>query len=104
LKGERMQISLQFGEGALPVPSWQSMEIALLKEMGANGGSIDTERAIKNLIRYFPELTENELAVLNRSGETRWANRVRWARQALVGKNQLDSSTHGIWRITAGGL
>src|SRR5437016_12988845 len=79
------------------------MEIALLREMQDNGGSVKTEKAILGLKKYFPSLTEGELSVVLKSGDQRWANRVRWARQSLVQKGQLDPSAYGVWSITESG-
>ena len=37
-------------------------------------------------------------------GESRWKNRVQWARQTMVEKGHLDKSVHGVWTITQEGL
>src|SRR5438046_2756314 len=75
-----LQVQCSSGN-SLPVPSWESMEIAPLKEMEDNGGSVETEKAILSSKKYFPQLSEGNLSVVLKSGDLRWANRVRWARQ-----------------------
>ena len=84
----------------MPVPSWESMELALLKKIESSGGSLEVQKAIWELPLYFPELTNDELSVRLDSGDIRWANRVRWARQSLVQKGEMDRTTYGVWKIT----
>src|SRR5260370_39466724 len=81
------------------VPSWESVEIALLKEMEVSGGSVDSQKAIWDLPKYFSRLTKDDLSSRLESGALRWANRVRWARQHLVETKELDPSGYGIWKI-----
>src|SRR2546426_1415680 len=87
----------------MPFPTWASTELALLKEVEKSGGSLDAQTAIWNLAKYFPEITKDELSSRLESGQLRWGNRVRWARQKLVQKGQLDSSVRGVWRISEQG-
>src|SRR5207244_10246451 len=88
---------------SMPYPTWASTELALLKEIENNRDSVDAQTAIWSLTKYFPETTKDELSSRLDSGQLRWANRVRWARQKLVQKGQLDSSVRGIWRTSEKG-
>ena len=87
----------------MPYPTWASAELAVLKEIENNKGSVDSQTVIWNLTKYFPETTKEELSSRLDSGQLRWANRMRWARQKLVQKGDLDSSVRGIWRTSEKG-
>jgi len=87
----------------MPYPTWASAELAVLKEIENNKGSVDSQTVIWNLTKYFPDTTKEELSSRLDSGQLRWANRMRWARQKLVQKGDLDSSVRGVWRTTEKG-
>jgi restriction system protein len=53
--------------------------------------------------RKFPQIREEDLLETLSSGGNRWQNRLQWARQNLVIRGDVDSPSHGVWRITEQG-
>jgi len=39
----------------MPYPTWASAELAVLKEIENNKGSVDSQTVIWNLTKYFPD-------------------------------------------------
>ncbi|MEE9285592.1 MAG: winged helix-turn-helix domain-containing protein, partial [Dehalococcoidia bacterium] len=79
-------------------------EVPILLEIEAAGGEL---RAIplvfQEIAKYFPQLTEEDLRLANRTGINTWENKVHWARLGLVHKGEVDKSKYGVWRIAAKG-
>jgi len=85
----------------MAIPSEKDIELPLLQEIEAAGGEARPSELDDKVARHFPELTPaDQKARHPRSGQLIWSNRVRWVRQHLVNKGELDASTRGIWRIT----
>lgn len=83
-------------------------EIPLLQAMQKAGGQAKAGELIKQvgewakregIFRDNPE----ELKLYAESGQIRWKNKVRWARQYLKQKGQLDGSVPRLWKITTAG-
>ena len=82
-------------------PSEKDIEIPLLREIEAMGGEARPSELDDKVAKYFPELTSADQKLRHpRSGQLIWSNRIRWVRQHLVNKGELDASVRGIWRIT----
>lgn len=82
-------------------------EIALLKILEKLGGTASAKDALvlmgnelsKKLSRDSKEYAHNKI-----QKEIIWKNKVRWARQHLKEKGQLDGSVVGIWSLTDKGM
>lgn len=68
----------------------------VLRDLGGSGRPTEVETAIASKLR----LSEQEQNELTKSGQSRYANRVAWARFYLVKAGLLDSSTRGVWSLT----
>ena len=90
-------------------PSPRRIELPLLAEIAASGGEVAIrDRAVYlRVARYFPELTDEDLAMPHSSSSTAWENRVQWTRLRLVHRGELfgwrDVGKQGVWRITEKG-
>ena len=75
----------------------------LLRVLAAAGGQLPPVDAINEVGRHMAErLNEVDRARLP-SGEVRWRNTVRWARQRLEEQGKLDpKAPYGVWKITQG--
>ncbi len=84
------------------LPIQASIELPLLKVLSDNRGELSTAEAIGKVTSYFPDIAPEDLTkqLTPPWGGNFWRNRVRWARQALVKRGELDDSSRGIWRIT----
>jgi hypothetical protein len=73
----------------------------LLQALAAAGGQLPAVEAIDNVGRIMEDrLNEVDRARLP-SGEVRWRNSVRWARQRLEEQGKLDGkASYGVWKIT----
>jgi restriction system protein len=67
-----------------------------LKELGGSGRPAEVrDRIIQN-----KGVTDAELAVVNKSGQSRFENQVHWARFYLARAGYVDASTRGVWSLT----
>lgn len=88
----------------MAIPSEKDIELPLLQEIEAAGGEAQPSQLDSKVARHFPELTPTDQELSHpRSGTLIWSNRIRWARQHLVNKGEIDASTRGIWKITEKG-
>jgi len=82
-------------------PNRNDLELPILLELAAADGELrPTPAFFKELVTYFPQVTENDLKATNRTGINTWENRVHWARLRLVHKGEIDKARYGVWRIT----
>jgi restriction system protein len=82
------------------IPSFEELELPLLRVLEANGGKARPAEVYEKIKQYFPNLTEAELAETVASGDNRFRNRVRWARQILIDKGDIYRADYGVWGIT----
>jgi restriction system protein len=82
------------------IPSFEDLELPLLRVLDAKGGKARPAEVYEKIKAYFPSLTEAELAETVSSGDNRFQNRVRWARQILIDKRDLYRADYGVWGIT----
>ena len=88
----------------MAIPSVKYIELPLLTEIKAVGGEAKPSELYDKVATHFPHLTlADRKARHPRSGALIWENRVRWARQHLVNKGEIDASVQGIWKITEKG-
>ncbi len=86
----------------MPVPDFQSIMLPLLKLTG-DGEEHSTHEFLDKLAEHF-SLTEEELKELLPSGkQTRFYNRVVWARVYLSKSGLLEMSRRSYYRITERG-
>jgi restriction system protein len=73
--------------------------IDALIELGGSGQPSE----VKELIAEKLNITENEQDEQISSGESRFGNKVSWARFYLAKADYIDSSTRGVWSLTEKG-
>lgn len=75
----------------------------IAKVLREAGGELPTVEAVDRVGRLMEgALNATDLSVL-KSGEPRWRNTVRWARNDLVKSGVLDGNApHGTWRLSRG--
>jgi restriction system protein len=73
--------------------------IDALKELGGSGRPSEVCDLIANRLR----ISEQERAALNKGGQSKFENRVHWARFYLAKGGYVDSSTRGVWSLTEKG-
>ncbi|MBI3649602.1 MAG: hypothetical protein HY231_00980 [Acidobacteria bacterium] len=83
-------------------PETARLELPILEELEATGGSDQPRYLYDRLVRYFPQLTIDELHDRNASGRNRWHALVQRAGRQLMANGELrrDGSR---WAITAKG-
>ena len=85
------------------MPKQVEMEIPLLRcldEMGGKGKPADIYARIS---KFFPNVTESDLAETLPSGGNKWTNRIQWVRLRLVTRGEMGNAERGIWSITEAG-
>ncbi|MEE8194007.1 MAG: Mrr restriction system protein, partial [Dehalococcoidales bacterium] len=88
----------------MAIPSDKYIELPLLQEIQVAGGEAKPSKLYDKVAKHFPQLTLADQKVRHpRTGQLIWANRIRWTRQHLVNKGEIDASIRGIWRITGKG-
>ncbi len=81
----------------MAIPSEKDIELPLLQEIETAGGEAKPLELYGKVARHFPQLTSTDQKLRHPiSGALLWKNRVRWARQHLVNKGEIDASTRGI--------
>jgi len=95
------------GRSAHGFPTRREIEIPLLQEILDRGGSIETRMHLEDVVHALASkfsLTPQQTSPLTRrGGSTIWKNTIRWVRQALINKGDLDGSERGIWKVTTQG-
>jgi restriction system protein len=71
-----------------------------LRALGGSGTPGEVVRRVAEDLK-IPDEVQNELLA---SGQSRFQNRVHWARQYLVWEGLLDSSKRGVWSLSERGL
>lgn len=79
---------------------WMGPVLDALRELGGSG----KPREVLDLVAERQGLSDANLEVALKSGQTRFYNQVHWARQYLVWEGLLDGSTHGVWSLTSAGF
>lgn len=85
---------------ALPVSN--TIEMPILQELAATGGTDDVRFLYERLIAYFPQLSEREIADIKNGANKSWRKAVQKAGKNLD-ENNLLKRKHGLWEITAKG-
>ncbi len=87
----------------MAMPSEAEVSTVLLLLLHRSEKGMRAGDAITAVSIAFPQLTEKDFSESVPSGENRWQNRVRWARNDLVKAGLLDPSRHGFWFLTPKG-
>jgi len=82
---------------SLPVSSL--IEMPILQELSATGGSDDVRYLYERLIDYFPQINEPETAEVKNGTNKNWRKSVQKAGKSLDEKKLLKR-VHGSWTIT----
>lgn len=73
--------------------------LEILKELGGSGGAGE----VIDLVIDRMNISDDELAVVNKNGGSRIKNQVNWARMYLVNHGTIDNSKRGIWTLSSSG-
>src|SRR6185436_820228 len=84
-------------------PETSRLELPILQELKATGGSDQVQYLYDRLVGYFPQLTSEELAERTEGGRSRWRLLVQRAGKQLEagGEIQRDQAR---WMLTPRGL
>jgi len=85
-------------------PKRSEIELPILLEVASAGGHTrPNPQLFREVAKYFPNLTDDDLTSINRTCINTWENKVHWARLVLVHKGEIDKSSYGVWQITEKG-
>jgi hypothetical protein len=87
----------------MPFPETTRLELPILQELKATGGSDQLRYLYQRLVRYFPQLTVQDLNKRTENGRSHWARAVQRAGRQLEEKGELRREKNK-WKITARGL
>ncbi len=85
------------------LPTQREVEIPLLQVLAELGEQAKPRQVYPLVTKKFPTIRDEDLVETVPSGGNRWTNRIQWVRQKLVSQGEMDSLTHGIWRVTVKG-
>ena len=71
----------------------------ILEVLKALGGSGNAGEIVDSVVERM-NISDTELAVLNKNGGSRVKNQVAWARMYLVHFGAIDNATRGVWALT----
>lgn len=86
----------------MSLPVSHLLEMPILQELAATGGSDDVRFLYERLVAYFPQLTEKEVAEIKSGTNKNWRAAVQKAGRMLDEKNCLRRA-RGFWTLTAKG-
>lgn len=76
---------------------------AILRVLDRLGGSSPPREVLPLVREEFPEITDEDLTLTRKKGDSLWQNRVQWGRMHLVRVGYIDNSQRGIWTLTEAG-
>ena len=76
---------------------------AILRVLDRLGGSSTSREALSLVRKEFPNITDEDLTLTRKKGDSLWKNRVEWGRMHLVRVGYIDNSQRGIWTLTEAG-
>ena len=86
----------------MSLPLTSSIEMPILQELVATGGTDDVRFLYVRLIPYFPQIEENEIIEIKNDKNISWRKAVQKAGRSLDEKNYLKRN-RGLWTITEKG-
>lgn len=87
----------------MPFPKLSRLELPILQELKATGGSDEVRYLYDRLARYFPQLTAEDLSARAENGRNRWHRAVQRAGRELEALGELRRE-RSQWTLTARGL
>lgn len=86
----------------MSLPLTNSIEMPILQELAATGGTDDVRYLYERLIGYFPQIEESEIAEIKNDKNKNWRKAVQKAGRMLDDKS-LIKRQRGLWTITEKG-
>ena len=86
----------------MPFPEAERIELPILQELQATGGSDYLRFLYDRLVVYFPQLSSDDLQKTNKAGRSRWQALVQQSGKLLVAKGELQRQ-HSRWTLTPRG-
>ena len=83
-------------------PSTERVELPLLQELAATGGSEHVRFLYDRLVAYFPQLDASEVRAVTNGHRRQWRRLVQRAGRALDERREIERD-RGRWRITERG-
>jgi hypothetical protein len=87
----------------MPFPETTRLELPILQELKATGGSDQLRYLYERLVRYFPQLTPQNLNERTEIGRSRWRRVVQRAGKQLEERGELRREKN-LWKLTSKGL
>lgn len=87
----------------MSLPLSNSIEMPILQELAATGGTDDVRYLYERLVGYFPQIDESEVNGIKNDKNISWRKAVQKAGRMLDEKN-LIKRNRGLWTITGKGL
>ena len=85
------------------LPKQRDLEEPILRVLADRGGQARSDEVYEGVRKLFPHLTEADLLETMPSGDNKFKNRIRFVREALIDRGEMESPAHGLWGITAKG-
>lgn len=86
----------------MPFPKTSAIEIPIIQELAAIGGTDDIRFLYERLIAYFPQLNDTEIQEIRNGANKNWRKTVQKAGKILEEKNFV-TRLRGVWTITEKG-
>lgn len=86
----------------MSLPLSSTIEMPILQELSAIGGSDDLRFLYERLVGYFPQMTETEIVEIKNGANKNWRKAVQKAGRMLDEKSCVKRN-HGYWTITVKG-
>lgn len=85
-------------------PKQRELEEPILRVLAGRGGKARPEEVYEGVKKLLPQLTDADLLETQPSGENKFKNVIRFARQALIDRGEMSSPAHGVWELTEKGM
>jgi restriction system protein len=85
------------------LPKQRELEKPILRVLAENGGKARPDVVYESVKKFFPTLTDTDLLLTQPSGDNKFKNTIRFARQTLIDRGEMYSPAYGLWGITARG-
>ncbi|HEY0426528.1 MAG TPA: winged helix-turn-helix domain-containing protein [Pyrinomonadaceae bacterium] len=86
----------------MSLPPNSTIEIPILQELLATGGTDDVRFLYERLIAYFPQISDAEISEIKNGANSNWRKAVQKAGKVLDEKNFIKRN-RGLWSITEKG-
>ena len=87
----------------MTLPKRREIHPELLRALLELGGEAQMRDVIPVVTEAFPQITNEDLGLLRKRGDSLWKNRVQWARLDLAYAGKIASPAKGIWALTDAG-